>query len=126
MHVSADAMLATMHECVCRPSGDGRNSCCIAVGTNHLGVALLFLTFHQHGPKGIKSQAVRLLPHTASVLSMCVAWDHTPAVCPFPASSSCPEAVSPNEESADGAAGSQGAAVQNNLAGEQALGQGVL
>lgn len=116
-------MQTIMHHRVCRPTEDGRNSCCIAIGTDHLGVALLSLAFHQHGPKGIKSQAVRLLPHTASVLSMCVAWDYTPAVCHFPASSSGAEATSPEEESADGATAGQGAAVQNGLAGEEASGQ---
>ena len=76
----------------CRPSVDGRSSCCIAIGVDHYGVALLTLAFNQHGPHGVQSRAVRLLSHTAPVLRMCVAWDHTPAVCPFPSSSSRPDA----------------------------------
>ncbi|DBA91602.1 TPA: hypothetical protein ACH3X1_003213 [Trebouxia sp. C0004] len=67
-----------------RPRVDGRNACCIAVGTLGFGVALLILTFHQHGPTGIASQRTRLIPHTASVLRMCVSWDVMPPVCPFP------------------------------------------
>ncbi len=67
-----------------RPIDDGRTACCIAVGTLGFGVALLTLTFHQQGPTGIASQTVRLIPHTASVLRMCVSWDVMPPVCPFP------------------------------------------
>ena len=67
-----------------RPTVDGRAACCIAVGTLGFGVALLTLTFHQQGPTGTASQTVRLIPHTASVLRMCVSWDVMPPVCPFP------------------------------------------
>lgn len=67
-----------------RPTDDGRTACCIAVGTLGFGVALLTLTFHQQGPTGIASQTARLIPHTASVLRMCVSWDVLPPVCPFP------------------------------------------
>ena len=63
---------------------DGRTACCIAVGTLGFGVALLTLTFHQQGPPGIASQTVRLIPHTASALRVCVSWDVMPPVCPFP------------------------------------------
>ena len=69
---------------LCRPSENSRSSCWVAVGTEGFGVALLSLTFNQQGPAGISSCATQLLPHTASVLRMCVSWDHTPAVCPFP------------------------------------------
>ncbi len=69
--------------CSRRPTVDGRTACCIAVGTLGFGVALLTLTFHQQGSTGIASQTVRLIPHTASVLRMCVSWDVMPPVCPF-------------------------------------------
>ena len=114
---------STLHCCVCRPTEEGRNACCIAIGTDHLGVLLLSLTFHQHGLKGVKSQGVRLLPHTASVLSMCVAWDYTPPVCPFPASTTCADAAMPHQGSASGSAPGEGAMVQDAPAGEQASAQ---
>lgn len=72
-----------------------------------MGVVLVSLAFHQHGPKGIKSKGVRLLPHSASVLRMCVAWDFTPAVCSFPASSSDADAGLTHEAPAAGSASGQ-------------------
>lgn len=92
---------------MCRPTEESRNSCSIAVGVDHVGVALLSLVFHQHGTKGINSQGVRLLPHTASVLRMCVAWDFTPVVCSFPPSSSNADIAATIQTTAGGSVPSQ-------------------
>ena len=97
--------------CSCRPTGDGRTACCIAVGTKDHGVALVFLSFHQQGPLGLASQSVQLVPHTASVLRMCVSWDHMPPACPFP---------SPPCDSASEACGQAAAAVHVALAAAHA------
>lgn len=106
---------------MCRPTEEGRNSCVIAVGIDHVGVALLSLVFHQHGTKGVKSQGLRLLPHTAPVLRMCVAWDFTPAVCSFPASSSNADAAATSQTTAAGSAPSQGEGGPQDQWGSAAL-----
>ena len=91
------------------------------MGIDHVGVALLSLAFHQHGPNGIKSQGLRLLPHTAPVLRMCVAWDFTPAVCSFPASSSDADPAVINQEPAGASVPSQGNEDPQNQGGSSAL-----
>ena len=76
---------AVMLPCLCRPTSSFRTSCCVAVGTDGHGVALLTLTFIQHGPNVVvSSQAVQHIPHTAPALRICASWDHLAPVCDFP------------------------------------------